>query len=336
MPTAAPADISDPRLDPDQFYARLGRLLAEMMGPMIAQRIQQLMAHRKLEEAVALLDNEDEVARVVSDCSDLLELRILERELETLRRRQQQRNRVQRPRAKTKLRQATRIARQELLVEARANDILYSALEPTFQRIAREAKAEFENYQQSADSKKNVPGLDQLHIISKLIEAAPALFPETIHRAILDDLEALRLGGKPSLLAPFPTGHHHDGTAQRKFLLRGLAHIAFRVGKGSSKTQAQIDIAEAYGVHTPTVRKWENRLGDDYGFQLERHLERTRAEGIRVFTLLTLLEEDGDQPDGRLLRYLSALEAKYGEEALARDAAGYKKAAGREDVDIYA
>lgn len=53
MSNAAPTDISNPRLDPDQFYARLGKLFAEMMGPMIAQRIRQLMAHRKLEEAVA-------------------------------------------------------------------------------------------------------------------------------------------------------------------------------------------------------------------------------------------------------------------------------------------
>jgi len=102
-------------------------------------------------------------------------------------------------------------------------------------------------------------------ILSKIICAYPAIFPQAISEALMDELNAFEFGANSQLLRPedIKLKGNPEGITYKKQLLEILAiqHVYFRVHLKMTKLKARNKVAEAYGQSgAETIRKWEEGI----------------------------------------------------------------------------
>jgi hypothetical protein len=86
----------------------------------------------------------------------------------------------------------------------------------------------------------------------------------SLQQLLLEALEGLDYGEVHPLLRP-ERQSRKKGSAELRAMLRALAFVEYRRGRGSTKEAALREVACAFGVDTETVGSWENRLAQEFG-----------------------------------------------------------------------
>jgi hypothetical protein len=163
--------------------------------------------------------------------------------------------------------------------------------------------------------------INRMYLLTSVMVVADADIPPThrfaidpvvltLDRAVFDDLRkalaALIQGEVRDILKPAKNGRHEDAWTWDQMRMRGVQHVLYLCGKGSTKRIAQRRVAGFMGITIEALRKWER----DFRTNPDAHFEAAFDAGA----LSIQLQDDSwsaDKPvDASVLSMMQDLETE--------------------------